>query len=123
MDGISDQLIQELKRVNEKGESLWDDLGEKLAAKAVSSDADLDVLYQTAKKKYPKTRIALDFSKIALSQDGTQALVFVEYYSEVRKLVAFYLLVPMVQRPNDFHLSISEESTRAILVFDSQPLE
>jgi hypothetical protein len=118
--GVTDELVRELARIDRRQETLWDELGDKLNAKAVSGDEDPGLFLIKAKKKYPMTKAVLGFSGIALSGDASRGLVYVEYYSEERNLIGMYFLITLVPRTNGTGFSSVSEIPREFLVFDSK---
>jgi hypothetical protein len=122
-DGIDKELVAELERVAKKEKGLPQALGDKLVDKPLSGTEAPDVFLEKAKRKYPQTKAILAFSRIALSKDGSQSLIYVEYYSEAKGLIPMYFVVPLkpAEQPDKYGRRYDiDEGDRKIQAFDAR---
>jgi hypothetical protein len=113
LPNISDETIKDFRKTNETT-SFTGGLSIKYDARIIEGDRSLEKLFIKAEKESENdlirlTRIYKDgqkrimalvgMSKIGFNHDGTQALVYIEYYSRAKGLRKLYVLIP-VQKDN-----------------------
>jgi hypothetical protein len=96
----------EIKSIPELREDLVNDFWEKNQSKTelrkydvkiehdvVKQTGSLDSFFRANKKKHPKLKAVIGMSRIGFSADGTQSLVYVEYFNPERLLLKKYCLI------------------------------
>jgi hypothetical protein len=93
---IAGGAMDDLQQMNAKTVYLrGDGYDVKGALQVMRGGPDIEKFFASAKKKYPGTLAAISLSKIGLSADRTQAIVYAEYFGEKARARKILFLLPM----------------------------
>lgn len=92
---IAGGAMEDLRLVNGKPADLRDGYDVKGALVVMRGGPDIEKFFASAKKKYPGTLAAISLSRVGISTDRTQAIVYAEYFGEKAKARRILFLLPM----------------------------
>lgn len=97
-NNIPKSLLGNFIEENQKTESLEDEYSVLAPTQIFTGNSDLAKFYSEAKRKYPKTKVAVSLSNIGIDDDYSKALIYVEYFHADKKLMKFYLELTIIKR-------------------------